>query len=163
MRQVLFWGIGILFLVMTFIGGFTYIRDSNFVNQATVATAIIIDKYTTPNPNSDTEPNFFVEYQFRLADNSVVMDEAKVSYSEFVGVYNRLGSQFTVHYDDQNPTRNLFDAERDFPNRLTSLLLIFGISVMGFVFAGVDLLWKRRRGLQVQYQPAQQDINDLRM
>ncbi|MEM9955510.1 MAG: DUF3592 domain-containing protein [Chloroflexota bacterium] len=147
LRQVFLWGVGIVFLVMTFIGGYMYLRDSNFVRQATVTSAIVTEKYTQPNPNDSSDPDLYVRYEFSLPDNTVISDETTVSYNEYTSVY-AIGRQYEVHYDADNPSRHLFDVERSFPNRLNSLLLIFGISLVGLIFGGVDLLWKRGMGTQ---------------
>jgi len=131
--SIIFWTIaGFVFLFMSMMGFFAYLRDQNFVRQAEIATATIIDKFNRPNPNGDSEPLWFIHYEYPLPDNTVVSDEKEISYYEFSNVYS-VGNQFEVHYDPSNPSRHMADVEQEFKNRLQSLLIMFGLCVLMFL------------------------------
>jgi hypothetical protein len=131
--SLVFWTIaGFVFLFMSMMGFFAFLRDRGFVQQADIAPATITDKFNRPNPNGDDEPPWYISYEYTLPDNSVVTDEKEISYYEFSNIYS-VGNQFEVHYDPSDPSRHMADVEQDFKNRLQSLLAIFGLCVLMFL------------------------------
>jgi hypothetical protein len=143
-RAIFWFVVGIVFLFMSMLGFFAYLRDSNFVRQAAVAPATVSEMYNRPNPNGDDEPLWYIHYEFTLPDNSAMAGDKEISYYEYLNIY-AVGNQFEVHYDPTNPSLHLVDVQQEFKGRIRSFLILFAISVVMIIIGIADYFRFSRR------------------
>ncbi len=138
MYLVLFWGLSVVFLIMVLIGSYTFVRDRSFLKGAVLTTATVSEKFNRPNPNGDSEPLWFMTYEFVLPDNRVVSKQEEISYFEYSNIYEP-GTRIELHYNPADPDNHIFDTNRAFKNRLNSIYILLGLTIACFIGGGIIL------------------------